>query len=34
MENKVHLTTEGLEKIRIIKAGMNRGRIELGQSDN
>lgn len=34
MEKKVHLTTEGLENIRIIKAGMNRGWVELGQSEN
>ena len=26
MKNKAHLTPEGLEKIRLIKAGMNRGR--------
>jgi hypothetical protein len=26
MENKAHLTKEGLDKIRQIKAGMNRGR--------
>lgn len=26
MKNKVHLTPEGLEEIRIIKAGMNSGR--------
>ena len=25
MENKAHLTTEGLEQIREIKSGMNRG---------
>jgi len=26
MKNKAHLTIEGLEDIRLIKAGMNRGR--------
>ena len=26
MKNKAHLTPEGLEKIRLIKAGINRGR--------
>jgi hypothetical protein len=26
MQNKAHLTAEGLEEIRKIKAGMNRGR--------
>jgi len=26
IKNKVHLTPEGLEKIRLIKAGINRGR--------
>jgi len=26
MKNKAHLTEEGLEKIRQIKAGMNTGR--------
>jgi hypothetical protein len=26
MKNKAHLTTEGLEKIRLIKEGMNKGR--------
>jgi LAGLIDADG endonuclease len=26
MKNKEHLTTEGLEEIRKIKAGMNKGR--------
>jgi hypothetical protein len=26
IKNKVHLTSEGLKKIHIIKAGMNRGR--------
>ena len=26
MKNKKHLTKEGLEQIRKIKAGMNRGR--------
>lgn len=26
MKNKVHLTPEGLEEIRIVKAGINRGR--------
>jgi len=26
MKNKVHLTEEGLEQIRTIKAGMNKGR--------
>lgn len=34
MEKKVHLTTEGLDNIRRIKAGMNRGRVELGESEN
>lgn len=29
MENKAHLTAEGLENIRIIKGGMNRGRVEF-----
>ena len=33
MENKAHLTNEGLEKICLIKAGMNRGRVEFSQSD-
>lgn len=28
MQNKAHLTEEGLNKIRKIKAGMNRGRKE------
>ena len=27
MKKKAHLTTEGLENIRVIKAGMNRGRV-------
>jgi hypothetical protein len=26
MKEKAHLTAEGLEQIRVIKAGMNRGR--------
>jgi hypothetical protein len=26
MKAKVHLTQEGLEQIRLIKAGMNKGR--------
>jgi hypothetical protein len=26
MKNKAHLTKEGLEHIKLIKAGMNRGR--------
>lgn len=26
MNNKAHLTLEGLDQIRLIKAGMNRGR--------
>jgi hypothetical protein len=26
MKNKVHLSEEGLEQIRTIKAGMNKGR--------
>lgn len=26
MKNKAHLTKEGLDSIRLIKAGMNRGR--------
>ena len=26
MKNKAHLTSEGLEKIRLIKKGMNKGR--------
>jgi hypothetical protein len=29
MKNKAHLTSEGFENIRIIKAGMNRGRKEF-----
>jgi enolase len=28
MKNKAHLTTEGLEEIRQIKFGMNKGRID------
>lgn len=28
MKNKAHLTEEGLNQIRLIKAGMNRGRID------
>jgi hypothetical protein len=28
MKNKAHLTVEGLEQIRKIKAGMNTGRIQ------
>ena len=27
MKNKAHLTPEGLEEIREIKSGMNKGRI-------
>ena len=27
IKNKAHLTSEGLEKIRLIKAGMNKGRV-------
>jgi len=27
MKNKVHLTSEGIKQIEIIKSGMNRGRI-------
>lgn len=27
MKDKVHLTSEGLEKIRKIKIGMNKGRL-------
>jgi hypothetical protein len=27
MKNKVHLTEEGLEQIRTIKTGMNKGRL-------
>jgi len=27
MKNKSHLTSEGLEQIRHIKSGMNRGRV-------
>jgi len=27
MENKSHLTPEGLEQIRLIKSGMNTGRL-------
>jgi len=27
MEKKAHLTSEGLDKICLIKAGMNRGRV-------
>jgi hypothetical protein len=33
MEKKAHLTSEGLENICLIKAGMNRGRVEFSQSD-
>jgi hypothetical protein len=33
MEKKAHLTSEGLDKICLIKAGMNRGRVEFSQSD-
>ncbi len=29
MENKDHLTSEGLDQIRLIKSGMNRGRETL-----
>ena len=29
MKNKAHLTKDGLEKIRKIKAGMNRGRTHV-----
>jgi len=28
MQNKEHLTAEGLYKIRKIKAGMNKGRLD------
>jgi hypothetical protein len=27
MKNKAHLTPEGLEEIRLIKSGMNKGRV-------
>jgi hypothetical protein len=27
MKNNLHLTTEGVKLIRVIKSGMNRGRI-------
>jgi len=33
MEKKAHLTSEGLDNICLIKAGMNRGRVEFSQSD-
>ena len=34
MEKKAHLTSEGLEKICLIKAGMNSGRAKFSQSEN
>lgn len=34
MEKKAHLTNEGFDKICLIKAGMNRGRVEFSQSEN
>ena len=34
MQNKAHLTAEGLENIRRIKAGMNRGRVEIDQIED
>ena len=34
MEKKAHLKSEGLEKICLIKAGMNRGRVDFSQSEN
>jgi hypothetical protein len=34
MEKKTHLTSGGLDNIRLIKAGMNIGRVELSQNEN
>ncbi len=33
IENKAHLTTEGLSQIKEIKSGMNKGRITLGRKE-